>query len=146
MRAADPLQAEAYAMTRALQLVLDRYMTKEGVKITLLSDCQTLIKAVQSNSVEELPVWTAAQTVAECGHLFSQLRAGLTIQKTTRKAIQDPHNLANWARRTGTSFTGTVAEVPELNFTIRASLNRDDFQLQTLHPPEAAEESTSTQG
>lgn len=66
----------------------------------------------------------------ECGRLFLQHSAYVTVEKATRKAIQEPHNLANWARRTGTSFRGTMGEVSEMNFTIQATLNQEDFQVQ----------------
>lgn len=118
IRATDPLHAEAQAMMQTLTLVQHRYAQRRGVRAMILTDCQVLISAMLRNCVEDLPIWRAAQVVAECGQMFKQQEAHTTLEKAMRKTVQDPHNLANWARRTGTSFQGSRGEVSELNFTI----------------------------
>lgn len=129
-RAMDPLHAEAMAMQKTLEMVLNRYEERRPVRIIIMSDCQVIINAIHRNSVEDLPSWRAAHTVAECGRLFSQCNNYTAIAKATRQMVQDPHNLANWARRTGRQFQGTIGEVSELNFTIHTQLDPVVFQHQ----------------
>lgn len=95
-----------------------------------MSDCQVLINAIHKNSVEDIPSWGAASAVPECGRRFSECNTFTTIVKAARETIQDPHNLANWAQRTGREFQGTLGEVSELNFTIQERLNQEVFQWQ----------------
>lgn len=117
-------------MLKVLELVPDWYRERNGVRIIIMSDCQILINAIYKNSVEDIPSWGAASAVAECGRRFSECNTFITIAKATREMVQDSHNSANWARRTGREFQGTLREVTELNFTIQEQLNQEIFQRQ----------------
>lgn len=130
MRAIDLLQAEALAMLKILELVLDRYRERNGEQTMIMSDCQVLINAIHKNSVEEILSWGAASAVEKCGRRYSECNTFTTIVKATREMVKDAHNLANLAQRTGREYQGTLSEVTELNFAIQERLNQEVFQRQ----------------
>lgn len=60
----------------------------------VVTDCKTLVEAICSDNLEELPNWRMAQTIAYCARTYCQ------IQHAGRENLIQPHNMANWARRT----------------------------------------------
>lgn len=104
MQALDPLQAEAQAVLEAM-----RYVMQGGNQgdFTIFSDNKNMVKAIKEGDITDLVSWRAAEMVMNA---VKNLREGthrMTLQYITRKALQTPHNLANWARKSGKAGNGT---------------------------------------
>lgn len=95
------VQTEAMALLKALNICTHRPY------FTLLSDCQVLVRAVIQDSIDDLPSWEAANTVAECIALFSTSQQWL-IKHVRKGALQGAQKLANWARTTRQNFKGQI--------------------------------------
>ena len=88
-----------------------------------------MIKAVTSNCTTDLPSWRATSTIAQCAHLYNTIRTEVTIAKAPRKALQEPHILANWARQSGQSFQGLTGESNTVNQPIATSIDMGYFKF-----------------
>lgn len=69
-----------------------------------------MVKAIQTNGLAGLPSWKAAETVQECINKIQSNEEKFRLKHVTRKALQEPHSLANRARTTGQSRHGWPAE------------------------------------
>lgn len=110
------------ALYQVLKQIQFRYASQPGVNFAIYSDCQMLVSAVNRNCIDDLPIWRVAHIVAECATLLTNCGGFTTVLKAAREVVQEAHQLANWARRTGQSFQGVNEEVTTLNFTLQTRI------------------------
>lgn len=51
-------------------------------------------------SIQDLPSWCVAPTVAQCVQLVQCYKEVIEVRYVNREALKDSHKLAYWARRT----------------------------------------------
>lgn len=98
MRVPDPLSAEAVAMLHALTYCQKPNQNATMEKVTIISDCKVLVKHIQSETIEGLPSWQAAEPVAACIRLAAISKEWTEIRHMGREGVRSPHKLANWSR------------------------------------------------
>ena len=126
MITASPLEVEALAVFHAFQL-LNSYGQE---KCTIVSNYKVLIKTVQSESLADLPYWSAAETVMQCIHQLRGLQETVQLKHANREKIIPAHYLANWARRTGGTFIGLPGGAFGREIHLQDRLDPQSFKLQ----------------
>lgn len=97
------LQAEALGVLRAMEVIEP---TDTPPPTVLMSDSMTLAQILQSENIQLVPEWRAQDTIEECIRRKRTCQGGISFRHVYREHLQGPHNLANYARRTGATFTG----------------------------------------
>lgn len=130
----DPLEAEALAVLTALEYTATKNREDPSGKFIIYTDCKTLVQAISTNNIEELPNWRTAQTVAYCIRTYNRLQEIVLIHHAGRESLTQPHNIANWARRVNGVFNGYPSPAFRQELQIQESLDPRYFQW-TAHPP-----------
>lgn len=123
-QAFDPFHAEANAVLRAIQYIINS--DHEGI-FSIFTDCNNLVKVIHDKSVEDIPSWRAAEAVKNCINHSNDRQHQWSIQHTVRGAIETPHNLANWAQQSGKTEEGTPIQCQIAHLEIENRLNPEFF-------------------
>ena len=134
MLAEDPLHAEAVALLHTLQLCISQPHTLESDGVQVLSDCKVLVNAVNSNSIQDLPSWKAADTVAQCGRLAQNQFRNIQIRHVTREAAKGPHEMSNWARRNQQNSGGLIDLIHSPWKQLERHLNPEFILIEAFEP------------
>lgn len=122
----DPFHAEAGAVWGTFEYV--SIGEQEGM-LHIFSDCKSLVKAIIEKQVEGIPSWKAAETVKRCWTVYYQMRNRITLHYIPRIAVQAPHNMANWARRSGKEGCGTPIQCQISHLEIEHRLSSAYFVI-----------------
>lgn len=88
-----------------------------------------MVKAIQTNGLAGLPSWKAAETVQECINKIQSSEGKFSLKHVTRKALHEPHSLANRARTTGQSRHGWPVDNHISELGVAPEINADWFRI-----------------
>ncbi|KAF3340489.1 RNase H [Carex littledalei] len=128
----DPLQAEATALLQVLNYVKGEVTANSDSKVLVCTDCKVLVNSILQRTVLDLPSWRAAEVVAEGAQLHDTMIGRITLRHVNRKMIPQPHLLANWARTSGYTCSGSVPAHIALHANLNPEIDRDKFKLVQL--------------
>lgn len=97
-QASHPIESEALAMLWALNMIKGETSQQRNGNYVCFGDCKILTKAMQHNNLDQLPHWKAAEAVKQCVANFELVHQLVQVQQIPREAVQEAHQLANWAR------------------------------------------------
>lgn len=129
MCAEDPFYAEVKGLLNVLQSCQSQGLIQRGETTHIFSDCKTMVTAIQCNELADLPSWRAFETVAQCILILQQWGEACSLRHITRRALSEPHKLANMARRNGTDFNGSPWQGDRMGITITPDLNGEWFRI-----------------
>lgn len=96
----------------------------------VLSDCKILIKAINTENLNDLPHWSAQEVVAQCIQMFKLVQDRAHIQYISREKVIPAHCLANWARRMSGAFCGRPSREFMKEIQLQETLDQALFQLE----------------
>lgn len=127
--ALDALHAEALAVLTAM-----KYVRQGGCRgnFIIFSDSKNLVQVTNDGDISELASWKAAETAMSAIMLLEEEAHKMQLKYITRRAMLTPHNLANWARKSGRSGEGTPLQCMVSHLEIEQLLNKNYFTTDAI--------------
>ncbi|KAJ4806347.1 hypothetical protein LUZ62_018913 [Rhynchospora pubera] len=134
-RVQDAFHAEAMALYEAMRYVFNQEPGTPGMKVQFFSDCQGLVLAVNNTDVADLPSWRATRVTNQIIRQMDQSGREATLQFARREALNQPHNLANIARRNGINYQGLPHMALQQQGRLSNHIDGNFFQRVQERPP-----------
>lgn len=96
--AGDPFHAKTVALLQTLRHINQLRDNGHTEKFTIYSDCKNLVEDIRCKTIDDIPSWKAAESVAQCLTEMEKLTQLVTVQYVGREAFSLPHRIANQAR------------------------------------------------
>jgi ribonuclease HI len=129
--AVTAFQAEAEAVGLALRDWNSPFLQKP---VHIYTDCQRLVKFLEIGDLGDIPCWQGAPEAQSCWQKLVEERIrerGLRVYYIPRNRTWLAHELANVARRTGTSFIG----LPMVHNLMEWGVSLDRWGAKNFLPP-----------
>ncbi|KAJ4730974.1 RNA-directed DNA polymerase (reverse transcriptase)-related family protein [Rhynchospora pubera] len=131
----DPFHAEAVALKEAMCYVYDTIGLAGDTKVQFFSDCMNLVLAVNQGDISGLPAWRATKTVQEMIVRMEGELTGMNLGYVHRKAVKQPHDLANVARRAKVNYQGGTLMALQQYARVHNTIDENYFQKVQERPP-----------
>jgi hypothetical protein len=134
MIAHDPFQAEAIAVHETTALIKEHEEQWGIEQFNIFSDCRVLIETLKNGNITDLPSWRAAQQIEGSRENIQQTRAKIRLHHAKRDALQQPHCLANWARRTEGTVQGALTQAFAAEQSLSNRIDEAKFKWEDIEP------------
>ncbi|KAJ3701851.1 hypothetical protein LUZ61_005556 [Rhynchospora tenuis] len=131
----DPFYAEASGLAEAMQYVYDKMQIPMDTMVQFFSDCSNLVLAINQADTTDLPSWRAVPAVNEIIWRIENASQGPKVQHAKREALQQPHGLANAARRGMMNYEGPPTLMMQQVGKLTEMIDDNFFQRVQEAPP-----------
>ncbi|KAJ4787969.1 RNA-directed DNA polymerase (reverse transcriptase)-related family protein [Rhynchospora pubera] len=132
----DPFHAEAMAVQEAINEIQQLLLQDDNHRrVQFYSDCLNLVVALEEECMDNLPSWRARPLIVGIINQLNSLRGRILLQHVNREAVKPAHDMANQARRCGSSYNGLPMASLMCELGIGMRLDPKFFQQVLERPP-----------
>ncbi|KAJ4800731.1 Ribonuclease H-like superfamily protein [Rhynchospora pubera] len=134
-QADDPFEAEALALQAAVLYLNSSFGDQRSKVIQIFSDCLNLVKTIEELDLENLSSWRVRPILANIIREIATSAHYISVKHVRREAVKSAHELANHARRLGSSYHGGPSAMLMMQHNIGMMIDERFYQQVQEAPP-----------